>query len=119
MATTTKRDIVHQLSNKLGLTQHQASEMVEGFLEAVAGAMCAGDEVAFRTFGTFGVKVTKGKIGRNPSRPDVEVPIPPRCVVRFKPSRELKERVATLSVAELAASKKPRRRSRSLNESDA
>lgn len=108
MATVTERHIVGKLSDKLGITQTQASEMVEAFLETVEQAMSAGDEVTFRTFGTFGLRVTKSKIGRNPSQPDVAMPIPPRCVVRFKPSRELKERVAELPVDKVAA-KKPRR----------
>ncbi len=55
MATVTKRHIVGRLSDKLGITQTQASEVVEAFLEAVEQAVSAGDEVTFRTFGTFGL----------------------------------------------------------------
>ena len=47
-----------------------------------------------RNFGTFEVKVTKAKVGRNPKDPSKDVPIPPRAVVKFKPGKEMKEQVA-------------------------
>lgn len=96
MATMTKRHIVGKLSDKLGITQNQASTFVEAFLETVESSVSAGDAVTFRTFGTFALQLAKGKIGRNPAQPDVPMDIPSRCVVRFRPSRELKERVAAL-----------------------
>lgn len=108
MATATKRHIIVRLSDRLGITQQQSSEFVEAFLETVEDAVTAGDEVTFRTFGSFALKVNKSKIGRNPSQPDVSVTIPPRCVVRFRPSRELKARVATLPVERVQMTK-PRR----------
>ncbi len=110
MATVTKRHIIVRLSDRLGITQQQASEMVEAFLKTVEDAITAGDEVTFRTFGSFALKVTKSKIGRNPAQPDVAVQIPSRCVVRFKPSRELKERVASLPVERVQTAKKRRGR---------
>ncbi|NRB73853.1 MAG: HU family DNA-binding protein, partial [Verrucomicrobiales bacterium] len=42
----------------------------------------------------FQVTKTKPKIGRNPNKPDAAVPIPARAVVKFKPGKELKEKVA-------------------------
>jgi len=96
MATVTKREMVGKLSDRLGVTQQQSSAWVEAFLDELTGSLANGDEVTFRTFGTFEVKVAKGKIGRNPNRPDEEVRIPDRCVVRFRPGRELKDKVAGL-----------------------
>lgn len=101
MATVTKRELVGKLSDRMGVTQQQASAWVETFLDELTGALVKGDEVTLRTFGTFEVKVAKGKIGRNPNRPDEEVRIPDRCVVRFRPGRELKEKVAGLPTEDL------------------
>jgi hypothetical protein len=42
--------------------------------------------------------VAKGKVGRNPKQPNSDVMIPDRCVVRFKPSKELKIRVASVPI---------------------
>ena len=47
-----------------------------------------------RNFGAFQVTKTKPKIGRNPNNPGTPVPIPARAVVKFKPGKEMKERVA-------------------------
>jgi nucleoid DNA-binding protein len=96
MATVTKRELISKLSDRMGVTQQQSSEWVEAFLEELNGALVKGDEVTFRTFGTFEIKVAKGKLGRNPNRPEEEVRIPNRCVVRFRPGRELRNKVAEL-----------------------
>jgi len=52
--------------------------------------------VVLRNFGTFEIRVAKAKIGRNPNNPEKDVPIPARAIVKFKPGKELKEKVATL-----------------------
>ena len=102
MATVTKREIVNELSDQTGLTQNQVSGVVEAMLDVLAKHLSQGDTVTFRTFGTFEPKVAKGKIGRNPNRPENEVRIPDRCVVKFRPGRELKDQVATLSVEKVS-----------------
>ena len=38
----------------------------------------------------------KAKVGRNPKDPGKDVPIPPRAVVKFKPGKEMKEKVARI-----------------------
>jgi nucleoid DNA-binding protein len=47
--------------------------------------------------------VAKAKIGRNPNRPQAEVKIPDRCVVRFKPGKELKDAVASLPTSQITS----------------
>ena len=106
----TKRHLVGQLSDQLGITQNQASAFVEAFLQTVEKAVSAGNEVTFRTFGTFALKLAKGKVGRNPSQPDVPMEIPARCVLRFRPSRELKERVANLPMDTVKIGRRSRAR---------
>jgi nucleoid DNA-binding protein len=96
MATVTKKDIVNRLSDKLGITQAQSTAALENLIEIISSSLMEGHDIALRTFGTFELKLTKGKLGRNPTRPEIEMEIPPRHVIRFKPGREMKERVATL-----------------------
>ena len=96
MATITKREIVSDLSDQTGLTQSDVSLIVESFIELISKRLSEGNDVTFRTFGTFEVRVAKAKIGRNPNKPEAEVRIPDRCVVRFKPGREVKASVAAL-----------------------
>ncbi len=96
MATITKREIVSALSDQTGLRQSDTSLLVDAFIEMVGKNLEKGHNVTFRTFGTFEICVAKAKIGRNPNKADSEVHIPERCVVRFKPGRDLKTRVAAL-----------------------
>lgn len=53
-------------------------------------------EVVLRNFGTFEIRVTRPKVGRNPNAPEKDVPIPARAVVKFKPGKEMKEKVSQL-----------------------
>ena len=96
MPTATKRDMITELSDQTGLKHHQVAEVIDGLVELIGKKMEQGHDVTFRKVGTFEVRVAKSKIGRNPNKPKDEVLIPDRCVVRFKPGRELKERVAKL-----------------------
>lgn len=98
MATVTKKDIVTRLSDQLGVTQNQSTAALEAIIEIISSSLIEGHDVALRTFGTFELRLTKGKLGRNPTRPEIEMVIPPRHVIRFKPGREMKERVAALPV---------------------
>ena len=96
MATITKRDLVIELSNKCGLTQNQVINILDELLEGMVGHLAKGDVVALRKFGTFDVRVAQPRVGRNPSDPREEYPIPARAQVRFRVGRELKDRVAQL-----------------------
>ncbi len=83
-----------ELSNKTGLTQQQVFEVVQGFIDEVTDNLAANNDVVLRNFGAFQVTKTKPKIGRNPNKPEAAVPIPARAVVKFKPGKQMKERVS-------------------------
>jgi nucleoid DNA-binding protein len=94
MATITKRDLVVQISNQTGLTQQEVFSVLQSFIEEVTGNLATNNDVVLRNFGAFQVTKTKPKIGRNPNNPEKAVPIPARAVVKFKPGKMMKERVA-------------------------
>ena len=96
MGTITKRDLVLQISDQTGLTQHQVFDVLQLFLDNITSHLAQNNEVVLRNFGTFEVRVAKAKIGRNPNNPKKDVPIPARAIVKFKPGKELKVKVATL-----------------------
>lgn len=101
MANVTKKDLVIELSNTHGLTHAPVEQLIERLMELLSRRLGEGRDVALRGFGTFEIRVAKGKIGRNPNRPGSEVQIPDRCVIRFKPGRDLKERVARVPVEQI------------------
>ena len=96
MVTITKRDLVIKLSNETGLTQQEVFAVVQGTLDSITEELAKGNSVVMRNFGAFQVREVKGKIGRNPKDPSKDVPIPPRAVVKFKPGKEMKEKVARI-----------------------
>jgi nucleoid DNA-binding protein len=94
MATISKRDLVVRISNETGLTQQQVFEVIQNTLDAVTSDLAQGHTVVMRNFGTFEVRQTKAKVGRNPRNPEQDVLIPPRAGVKFKPGKAMKEKVA-------------------------
>ncbi len=96
MATITKRDLVVRISNELGMKQQDVLDVIQHTLDSVTEELAQGNTVVMRNFGTFEVRETKAKIGRNPKDPAKDVPIPPRAVVKFKTGKEMKEKVARI-----------------------
>jgi nucleoid DNA-binding protein len=103
MATVTKKELITEISDKTGIKHADVALMLESFMEVAVNHLAAGDEITLRTFGTFDLRVAKGKLGRNPKLPRSEVMIPDRCVVRFRPSRELRSRAAVVPVHKVNA----------------
>lgn len=100
MATVTKRELVIKITDQLGLkgteiTQQDVQEVVQTLIDQITDSLSQGNNVIMRNFGAFEVKEMKAKIGRNPKDPTKDVPIPARAGVKFKPGKELKEKVAT------------------------
>lgn len=107
MATITKRDLVMQISDQTGLTQAQVFSVLQAFIDDTTDHLAKNNEVVLRNFGTFEIRITRPKIGRNPNAPEQDVTIPARSIVKFKPGKELKDKVAQLlPVVQRAAAKK-------------
>ncbi len=94
--TVTKRDLVVKIANETGLTQQQVFNVIQSTLDNIIGSLASNNEIALRNFGTFHVRKTKPKIGRNPNKPGTDMPIPARAIVKFKPGKEMKDKVAKL-----------------------
>ena len=92
----TKRDIVARIRQDSDLNQSQVMDLVQSTLDVMAEALARGETIELRNFGVFEVTIRKARIGRNPNRPDKDVPIPRVAVVRFKPGKELREAVLPL-----------------------
>ena len=100
MATITKRELSIKITDQLGLngfklSQLEVLEVVQTLSHEIIESLAQGDTVVMRNFGAFKVRETKAKIGRNPKNPGKDVHIPARAAVKFKPGKEMKEKVAT------------------------
>jgi len=92
----TKRDLVVKIAGETGLIQSDVATVVQMTLDYMADELSAGNNIELRNFGVFEVKVRKSRKGRNPNKPENEVVIPERVVVKFRAGKELKERVEKL-----------------------
>ena len=93
----TKRDLVILISEETGLVQQDVFSVIQKTLDHISAALTKGDTIELRNFGVFEVKIRKARVGRNPNAPETDVPIPARAVVKFKPGKEMRERVLKLS----------------------
>ena len=91
----TKADLVEEVADKTGLTKKDAAIAVDSLIEAISQALTDGKNIEIRGFGSFKVKSRKGRMARNP-RTGEQVEVPARDVPVFKPSKDLKGRVAGL-----------------------
>ncbi|HCE43345.1 MAG TPA: integration host factor subunit beta [Lentisphaeria bacterium] len=97
----TKRDFVVKIAQETGLTQNQVACVVQKTLDYISDELAAARNIELRNFGIFEVKIRKSRKGRNPNKPENEVIIPERVVVKFRPGKELKDRVEQIKPAKL------------------
>src|SRR5438309_7886781 len=94
--TVTKKEIVKQISERIGLTQLKTKEIVQLTFDAIVDTLLADRRIELRNFGVFEVKLRKARKARNPRTGD-KVDVPPKHVVTFKPGKEMEERVRHLT----------------------
>jgi nucleoid DNA-binding protein len=94
--TLTKRDLVIRISNETSLGQQEVFDVVQKTLDYITEALAKGDKVELRNFGVFEVKIRKARVGRNPNKPETDVPIPARSMVKFKSGKEMRAQVLKL-----------------------
>ncbi len=97
MSNLTKRDLVIRISNETGMVQQDVLDVIQKTLDYLTESLAKGQSVELRNFGVFEVKLRKARVGRNPNKPEKDVPIPPRAVVKFKAGKEMKAKVMQLS----------------------
>lgn len=91
----TKKEIVKQIADKIGLTQLKTKEIVQQTFDAIVETLLEVGRIELRNFGVFEVKQRKARKARNPRTGD-KVDVPPKNVVTFKPGKEMEERVRKL-----------------------
>ena len=92
----TKKEIVKQIAESIGLTQLQTKEIVQQTFDAIVKTLLEVGRIELRNFGVFEVKQRKARKARNP-RTGTQVDVPPKNVVTFKPGKEMEERVRKLT----------------------
>ena len=97
----TKREIVLEIYEKTGFPQKEVVSTVQMTLDIIMHALAKGRNVELRNFGVLEVQRRKARVGRNPNKPETEVVIPERAVVKFKSGKILKQKIKQLSLEKL------------------
>ncbi len=92
----TKKEIVKQISEEIGLTQLKTKDIVQRTLNAIIQTLVAEGRIELRNFGVFEVKRRAPRKARNPRTGD-KVSVPAKNVVTFKPGKEMEELVRQMN----------------------
>ena len=87
-----KSDLVDAISAKANVSKAQAQLIVDDVFELISEGLSKGEKIDLRGFGTFSVRDSKARTGRNPQSGE-PIQIPARRVPAFKPGKDLKEKV--------------------------
>ena len=92
----TKADLIEEVSRVVEMTRKDSEVIVETIFESIVKALRAADKIEIRGFGSFRTRQRKPRVGRNPNKPETDVPIPARAMVKFKAGKEMRAEVLKL-----------------------
>jgi integration host factor subunit beta len=92
----TKTEIVNSLCEKIGMNRREIRTVIDMFIDELKDALAVNKVIELRGFGTFKVKVRKGRQkARNPRTGETVSGVSHGTVI-FRPGRELKQDVWNL-----------------------
>lgn len=87
-----KSDLADMIAQKAGLPKSKADNVVSMVFDTIQNSLQMGEKVSIVSFGTFEVRTSKGRMGRNPKTGET-IYIPEKKSVKFKAGKGLKESV--------------------------
>lgn len=85
------KEFISELSKRTGLSNRVTSQLVSSFFSLMTQELQDGKSVVIQGFGTFEVKKKLERISVNPTT-QLRMLIPPKLVLSYKPSANLKEK---------------------------
>lgn len=85
-----KKEIAAKMSRDAGISYLQAEKSFKAMIEGIKDSLKRGKRVTFSGFGSFEIKKTNARKGRNP-RTGEDIFIPKKKRVKFNPSKSLKD----------------------------
>ena len=100
MAKIIKSDLVEEVYRNTNFPKQEINQITDSLLAEIKAALCKGNTIELRNFGTFEPKLRKGKTNaRNPRTGEI-VQGETHYIASFKAGRELKEKIWTLKKSE-------------------
>jgi len=87
-----KAELVEEVADQTGLTKKVSREAVDAVISAITDSLGREEKVTLVGFGTFQVRQRKARRGVNPQTRKT-IQIPAKKVPKFKPGKELREKV--------------------------
>ena len=98
MKKITKSNLVDGVFEKLSVKRSDICDVVDAFLFELKNAMENGSNIELRGFGSFELRLRKGRsVARNP-RTGEKLSVQPHYVAAFRAGKELKENLWNLKI---------------------
>jgi len=88
----TKKELVNTVATSAEITEKEAKQFIDTFLDSITKALKKGDNIRLVGFGTFSAIKRMARIGHNP-KTGAEIKIPKRTVIKFKAGSNLSEKI--------------------------
>ncbi|MEN8168163.1 MAG: HU family DNA-binding protein [Pseudomonadota bacterium] len=87
-----KAELIEAMADAADISKAASARALDGMVDAITGAMKAGDQVSLIGFGTFSVKERAARQGRNPQTGET-IEIKASNIPSFKAGKALKDAV--------------------------
>ena len=94
----TKADLIQEIQSNTNLPKKDITAVVDSLLSEIKNALCNGSSIELRTFGTFELKLRKGRTDNINPKTGQKNSSPPHYVAAFKAGQELKNNLWSLKV---------------------
>ncbi|MBV8902982.1 MAG: integration host factor subunit beta [Acidobacteriia bacterium] len=84
----TKSELVEQLAKRLECSKQESDRVLEAVVETLRSALANGEKIDLRGLGSFKVRESKPRQGRNPKTGET-IQIPAKRSAAFRPGKEL------------------------------
>ncbi len=88
--TLTKAQIVESISVETNITKKDIAYIIDSLFDIIKKGLTKDAHIELRGFGTFGTKVRKARMARNP-KTNEPIEVPEHSIAYFKPGKELKD----------------------------
>ena len=87
----TKSELIESIASQHpNMTKKNIEFIINSVFKSIKDSLQKGDKVEIRGFGSFKIRETSSKVGRNP-KTGSKVNVPDKKVPYFKPGKEIKE----------------------------
>jgi len=92
MATITKKELIDRITKKTQCKNLTCREIVQQFLDEIAGELAKNNRLEFRDFGVFEVKERAARTAQNPKTLE-KIHVAAKRKVKFKMGRIMREKI--------------------------